>query len=103
MMTVRQTNDLEIEIMPHTKSAAKRHGQSLVRRAKNRAIIKTLKTHTKRVQDAAKAKDLAKLTEEIRIAAKKFDQAAAKGTVHRNLAARKKAQFSKLVKSMTAQ
>lgn len=85
--------------MPHTKSAAKRLKQNLQRRAKNRATIKTLKTHAKRVADAAKSNDIAKLTEEVRVASKKFDEAAAKGAVHRNLAARKKSQFSKLIKT----
>lgn len=85
--------------MPHTKSAKKRLVQNEKRRARNRNAMKTLKLQLKKVQEASKAGDAGKLDAEIRQAAKKFDQAAAKGIVHRNLAARRKSQFAKLAKS----
>lgn len=85
--------------MPHTKSAKKRHAQSERRRVKNRAAIRALKNQVKKIQELAKAGDAAKLDAEVRLAAKKFDEAAAKGIVHRNLAARKKSQFSHIIKA----
>jgi small subunit ribosomal protein S20 len=85
--------------MPHTKSAKKRHAQSERRRLRNRMAIRALKTQIKKVQEVAKSGDAARLEAEARLAAKKFDEAAAKGIVHRNLAARKKSQLSHFLKA----
>lgn len=85
--------------MPHTQSAKKRLVQSERRRVRNKMTIRALKTQMKKVEDLAKAGDAAKLEPELRLAAKKFDQAAAKGIVHKNLAARKKSQLSRIMKA----
>lgn len=80
--------------MPHTASAKKRLRQNEKRRTSNRAAIKMLKTHLKRVETAATAGDAAKLNEVCRVAAKIHDQAAAKGVIHRNRAARVKSHLA---------
>ena len=80
--------------MPHTASAKKRLRQNEKSRARNRAAIKMLKTHLKRVETAATAGDAAKLNEECRVAAQKHDQAAAKGIIHRNRASRVKSHLA---------
>lgn len=83
----------------HTKSAKKRHRQSLERRDKNRAVRSSLKTQIKKVREAVKAGDLAKADAESRLAAKKLDVAAAKGVLHKNAASRTKSRVSQFVKN----
>jgi small subunit ribosomal protein S20 len=85
--------------MPHTKSAKKRHRQSLERRTRNRAVKSTLKTEVRKVHELVKAGDTAKVTEQFRLLSKKADQAAAKGIIHRNAAARIKSRASAVVKA----
>lgn len=88
--------------MPHTKSAKKRLRQNAKRRARNRAVKSALKTQLKKVQATATAEPVEKLKDQVRLAVKKLDQAAAKGVVHRNLVARKKSQLAKLLNQKTA-
>jgi small subunit ribosomal protein S20 len=53
-----------------------------------------VKTHCKRVLAAIQAGDLERAREEFRLAAKKIDQAAAKGVIHKNKAARLKSRLA---------
>jgi small subunit ribosomal protein S20 len=85
--------------MPNTKSAKKRLRQSLERRARNRAVKSSLKTHIKKVLTAVEGGDVAATGDEFRTAAKKLDQAAAKGVIHRNKAARLKSRLSARLKA----
>ena len=86
--------------MPNTKSAKKRLRQSLERRARNRAVKSSLKTHIKKVLTAVdEGADAAPTGDEFRTAAKKLDQAAAKGVIHRNKAARLKSRLSARLKA----
>ncbi|MCS7237989.1 MAG: 30S ribosomal protein S20 [Thermoguttaceae bacterium] len=80
--------------MPNTKSAAKRLRQNVRRRARNRAVKHTIKTHYKRVLKAIAAGDAQLAGEEFRLATKKIDQAAAKGVIHKNKAARLKSRLA---------
>jgi small subunit ribosomal protein S20 len=84
--------------MPHTRSAKKRMRQNEKRRLYNRAAIRALKTQIKKVTAAAAGEDLETLTREARRAVKLLDKAAQRRIVHRNLAARKKAQISRLLR-----
>ena len=84
--------------MPTTKSAKKRLRQNLERRGRNRATRSGLKTQVKKVQEAVKAGDVEKASTEFRVATKKLDQAATKGVLHRNAAARAKSRLSKSIK-----
>ena len=83
--------------MPHTKSAKKNLRKTEKRRLHNRAVKKTLKTHIKRVTSAAEDGNLELLREEVRVASKRLDKAAAKEVIHPNLAARKKSQLARLL------
>jgi small subunit ribosomal protein S20 len=88
--------------MPNTKSAKKRLRQSLERRTRNRAVKSSLKTQIKKVLSAVEGGDAAASSEEFRAAAKKLDQAAAKGVIHRNKAARLKSRLSARLKTAQA-
>ncbi|MCS7046574.1 MAG: 30S ribosomal protein S20 [Gemmataceae bacterium] len=81
--------------MPHTRSAKKRLRQNIKRRLRNRAVKKAIKIQIKNVLTAAKANP-DKLPDELKLAMKKLDKAAAKRVIHPNKAARKKAQLARL-------
>lgn len=80
--------------MPHTKSAKKRLRQNLKRRTCNRAAKSTLKTQIRKVRETVAAGDIATVEAEFRTLAKKADQAAAKGIIHPNKAARIKSRLA---------
>jgi small subunit ribosomal protein S20 len=88
--------------MPNTKSAKKRLRQSLERRTRNRAVKSSLKTQIKKVLSAVEGGDAAASDVEFRAAAKRLDQAAAKGVIHRNKAARLKSRLSVRLKTAKA-
>jgi small subunit ribosomal protein S20 len=85
--------------MPTTKSAAKRLRQNTIRRTRNRSMKHDLRTRCKRVVSAVSAGDIPKAETEFGSAAKKLDQAAAKGVIHRNAAARLKSRLSAKIKA----
>ena len=80
--------------MPHTKSAKKNLRKSEVRRVRNKIGKRILKTHLKRF-DASLAGTVEAIQAEYNLTAKKLDQAAAKGLIHKNMAARKKSQLAR--------
>ena len=84
--------------MPNTKSAKKRLKQSQGRRLRNRATKSALKTEVRKVRTAVAAGDVETGNTELRVAARKLDQAAAHGVIHRNAAARTKSRLSKSLK-----
>ncbi len=89
--------------MPHTKSAKKNLRKSEKRRMRNRAIKKTVKTHAKRVVAAIEGgAGPEKVREEFIEAVRKLDKAAAKGIIHKNLAARRKSQLARLINQKAA-
>jgi small subunit ribosomal protein S20 len=54
------------------------------------------------VNDAVKANDLTKAAAELPSAAKRLDQAAAKGVIHKNKAARLKSRLAKKIRKLEA-
>ena len=84
--------------MPNIKSAKKRVNVIKVKTLKNKALTSALKTDLK-TADAAIAAKADNREEAVRVAVKKIDQAAAKGILHSNAAARKK---SALVRKLNA-
>jgi small subunit ribosomal protein S20 len=86
--------------MPHTRGASKRLRQNKVRRVRNRATKKAIKTQIKTVVDAGSG-PVEALREQFRLAVKKLDKAAAKRIIHPNMAARKKSQLAKLLHQKT--
>lgn len=85
--------------MPNTKSAKKRHRQSLDRRTRNRAAKSTLKTFVKKVRGSLESGDVAQAETNYRAAVKKLDQTAARRIIHRNAAARVKSRLSAALKA----
>ena len=85
--------------MPTTPSAKKRQRTSEERRIRNRAVKSAVKTQIKRVTSAIAAGNTAAVETEFRSAVKKLDQAAAKGVIHKNAAARGKSRLSARVKA----
>lgn len=80
--------------MPNIKSAKKRVKVLAVKSARNKALKSNLKTVLKGA-DAALAGNAEGKDEALRLAIKKIDQVAAKGLIHKNNAARKKASLAK--------
>jgi small subunit ribosomal protein S20 len=76
------------------KSQIKRNRQNEAARQRNKAVRSELKTRIKRAEEAT-GEDAADL---IRLAIRRIDQAASKGVLHRNTAAR---QTSRLAKRLT--
>lgn len=85
--------------MPQTKSAAKRLKQNLAARTRNRAAKSEIKTQLKRATTAAAAAKHDEAAAEFRVAAKKLDQAASAGVIHRNKAARLKSRANARLKA----
>lgn len=84
--------------MPHTKSAKKRMRVSAERRTRNRTVAKGLKLQHKAFEAALKGGDTAKVKTQTSQSSKLIDQAAAKGVIHKNTAARKKARLARMLK-----
>lgn len=84
--------------MPNTKSAAKRHRQSTLRRVRNRAARSDVKTRSRKVIDALEEGQTGEATTLFQEAAKKLDQAAAKKVIHRNAASRLKSRLAARMK-----
>ena len=88
--------------MPNSVSAKKRHRQSEDRRLANRSARTALRTQIKKVRVAVAAGDVEKSEAAFKTAQKKLDQAAAKGLIHANAAARTKARLTKAIKGVKA-
>jgi len=80
--------------MANIKSQIKRNRQNEKRRVRNKAVRSELRTRTKRAVVAVEtgAEDS---EEAIRLAVKRIDKAAAKGTIHKNQAANRKSRLMK--------
>ena len=86
--------------MPNIKSAKKRVLVTKAKTLQNKMFRTQLKTDIKKYQAAVAAGDTALAEETYRIAVKKIDQAAARNIIHKNAAARKKSQFTKILNKM---
>lgn len=82
--------------MPNIKSAKKRVKVIAVKTAQNQANRSALKTQIKKANIAVET-GAADKNEVVREAIKKIDQAAAKGLLHKNTAARRKSALAKKV------
>lgn len=82
--------------MPNIKSAKKRVKVIKAKTLRNKMIKSNLKTVLKNANAAEEAAA-------IKLAIKKVDQAAAKGILHKNNAARKKSQLAKKLNALQAQ
>lgn len=86
--------------MAHSLSAKKRVRQNIKRRARNRARKEVLKDQLKSFTAAVTGGDFAKAETELRFVAKRLDKVAAKGTIHKNTAARKRSRLAKRLNAL---
>ncbi|HKA84327.1 MAG TPA: 30S ribosomal protein S20 [Acidimicrobiales bacterium] len=88
--------------MANIKSQIKRNRQNLVRHERNKAVRSELKTRAKAAVAAAEAgEDDAEAKR--REAIKRIDTAAAKGVIHKNQAARRKARLQARINEAAAE
>lgn len=81
--------------MANTRSAEKRARQAKKRRARNVSTKSAIKTAIRRFEAAMAAGDLDAARIYLRRTTKLLDKAAAKGIIHKNMAARKKSRLAK--------
>ncbi len=86
--------------MPNIKSAKKRVLVNQTKAMQNKMFRTQLKTDMKKYQAAVAAGDTELAQATYKAAVKKIDQAAARGIIHKNAAARKKSQFTKALNNM---
>ena len=86
--------------MANIKSAKKRVLVNQTKALQNKMFRSQLKTDVKKYQAALAAGDEALAQTTYKAAVKKIDQAAARGIIHKNAAARKKSQFTKALNKM---
>ncbi len=83
--------------MPNIKQQEKRVRTAARQRLENLRYRSTIKTLTKRLQTAVEDGDKDRVATEERELVSLIDKAAARGALHRNAAARKKSQVSRIV------
>ena len=89
--------------MANTASAKKRNKQNERNRTQNRARKSALKTSTRKFLDAVRAGELQQAQEVFVKVQKQLDQVSAKGTLHRNTAARRKSRLAKRLNAALAE
>jgi small subunit ribosomal protein S20 len=84
------------------KSQIKRNRQTQKRHARNKAVRSEMRTRSKRAVTALEegADDSA---EALRLAVKRIDKAAAKGVIHKNQAANRKARLMRKAAALSAE
>ena len=88
--------------MANHKSAIKRHKQSLVRNARNRANRTRMKNVVKAVQECILSQDKEKALQQLRLAVSVLDKTASKGVIHWKKAARKISRMQRAVNAIGA-
>ncbi|MCF6154655.1 MAG: 30S ribosomal protein S20 [Candidatus Brocadia sp.] len=88
--------------MPIMQSAKKRLRQNIKRNLRNRSYRSALKTQIKNFLGVMKAGNVQAAEEELRLAIKKLDKAAAKGILHKNTVSRKKSRLTKRLNKIKA-
>jgi small subunit ribosomal protein S20 len=86
----------------HSLSAKKRIRQTVKRRARNRHRKDLVKAQVKSYQAALATGDVAKAEEELRKTVSRLDKVAAKGTIHKNTAARKRSRLARKLNALRA-
>ena len=88
--------------MAHSLSAKKRVRQTVKRRARNRNRKEQIKNVVKGFTAALTAGDLGKAETELHSVASRLDKVAAKGTIHKKTAARKRSRLAKRLNAARA-
>ena len=81
--------------MAQSNSAKKRIRQNATRRGRNRWRKAQIKEAVKAFDEAVRQGDPDKAAEQLKVCYKRLDYVAAKGTIHKNAASRKKARLAK--------
>ena len=81
--------------MANIKSQIKRNRQNEARRVRNKSVRSALRTHVKRFEEAVDSGDRDAAAAEYREDTQALDKAAAKGVIHKNKAANKKARLAR--------
>lgn len=79
--------------MANIKSQIKRNKQNQAARLRNRVYRGSARTFLRRAQSAIKTADAQKSKDEVVLAIRALDKAAAKGVIHKNNAARRKSRL----------
>jgi len=87
----------------HSLSAKKRVRQNAKKKMINRARKSQIKTQTKHFEEALSAGDAKAAEEQYRLTVERLDKAAAKSTMHKKTAARKKSRLAKKLNQLKAQ
>ncbi|MDD2480523.1 MAG: 30S ribosomal protein S20 [Lutispora sp.] len=85
--------------MANIKSALKRIKVAEFKTRRNKIIISSLKTSIRKFEDSVKAGNLEEAQALLRKAVSLIDKAAAKGSLHKNTASRKKSRLSNKLKA----
>lgn len=88
--------------MAHSLSAKKRIRQNEKRRARNRWRKGQLKEVVRTFEETVKEGDVTKAAEQLKAVYKTLDKVAAKGTVHKNTASRRKSRLAKRLQKLAA-
>ena len=81
--------------MAHSLSAKKRIRQNAKRRSRNRWRKEQIKEAVREFDEALRSGDKAKAAEQLKVVYKRLDKVAAKGTIHKNAAARRKSRLAR--------
>ncbi|QDT97063.1 30S ribosomal protein S20 [Gimesia aquarii] len=89
--------------MPNSNSAKRSLRKSETRRLRNRSSRSELRSAIKNARTAIAGDDSQAVVKALQTATKKIDQAAAKGIIHKNAAARTKSRLAKSANKATAE
>ena len=89
------------KFMPIIKSAVKRVRQAEKRRDRNMHVKRTLKDNTRALEAAIESKDKKNIDKLLSNVYSSYDVAVKKNLIHKNRAARKKADYSSKVKQLS--
>lgn len=87
--------------MANSLSAKKRIRQNAKRRGLNRWRKVQVKDAVRDFDEAVKAGDKAKAAEKLSVAFKQLDKTAAKGTIHKNTASRRKSRMTRTLNKLS--
>lgn len=88
--------------MAHSLSAKKRIRQNEKRRARNRARKDLVKTEVKALNTLLTAGNFDKAAEQLKKVTQRLDRTAAKNTIHKKTAARKRSRLTKRLNALRA-
>ena len=81
--------------MANIASQVKRNARSIRERSENRRLTQAVKTHFRRLEEAAASGDADSVATEHKALVSRIDKAVGAGAMHRNTAARKKSRAAR--------